>query len=433
MPEGRDSPLAAMVAGPKPRYTRRRVDFEDFRRRVRRDDYQRHKYWFLGFAAGILGVLAFETAYFALLSGVSLIGSGVAAIRGGKSAVTGIGVSGPGGSAQIDWSERELENMSPQARADHANLTGGFLIVMGASVLALIAYFCWIQFREDWAARQYQAMADSAGLVSKAAPEGRGLAASAREVCWSDDRTVTLCSEPDLAGIPRIRTDYYASELVYTPRGLVLAGDLDVTWVATFSNRAVFASAPKRLFNSGAKALTALGSRVAWVSDSQVLVADLASERPLASPQRVAEVWNAERPLLALAHDAILYGPTENCALAWQGAEACAVPAELRPCAVGSNQKYMVLMTNQGELWRATARAQFSRVASGLRGCLLAANDRFAFVAGEGPIARVDLRTGSQVTIFQDAPASAIALTDRMLYFRSAGKVQGVRLDAPPL
>jgi len=422
-----------MVAGPKCRYTRRRVDFDDFRQRVRRDDYQRHKYWLAGFAAGILGVLAFETAYFALLSGVSLIGSGLAAIRGGKSAVTGVGVSGPGGSAEINWSERELEDMSPPARADHANTTGGFLILMGASVLAMVGYFASIQFREDWIARQYQAMADAAGLVSRTAPEGRGLAANSREVCWSDDRTVTLCSDPDLGDMPRIRSDYYASELVFTPRGLVLASDLDVTWLATFGKRAVFASMPKRLFNSGAKALTALGSRVAWVSDTDVLVADLASERPLTSPQPVAEVANAERPLVALAPDAVLYGPTEDCALEWQGVQGCAVPAELRPCAVGSSQKHLVLVTKPGELWRATARAKFTRLASGLRGCLLAVNDRFAFVAGEGPVVRVDLATGHHATIFQDDPARAISLTDSRLYFRSADKLQGIRLDAPPL
>ena len=56
--------------------------------------------------------------------------------------------------------------------------------------------------------------------------------------------------------------------------------------------------------------------------------------------------------------------------------------------------------------------------------------DRFAYVAGEGPIARVDLNTGSQAIIFRDNPPGAIAITDRYLYFRTIDKVNGIRLDA---
>lgn len=69
------------------------MDLDDFRKRVQRDDYKRHQYWFVGAAAGILAVIVFESAYFLLVTGASLIGSGLAAIRGGKSAVTGIGVA----------------------------------------------------------------------------------------------------------------------------------------------------------------------------------------------------------------------------------------------------------------------------------------------------------------------------------------------------
>jgi len=409
------------------------VDLEDFKQRVRRDDYQRHKYWLVGFGVGILAAMAFETPYFALLSGVSLIGSGVAAIRGGKSAITEVGVTGSGVSASIGWSTRELENMAPHERADHANSTGSFLILMGASVIAMLAYFAWLQFRSYSTAERYRAMASAAGLVSRGAPKGTGLSAGPREVCWSDDQTVAMCSDPGLVEMPQIRSDYFARELVHTPRGLVLASDLDVTWFATFTNHAMSVRAPRRLFNAGAKALTALGTRVAWVSGSDVVIANLESERPGESPQVVGQVWNTERPLLALAPDAVLYGPTEQCALVWHGAEACAVPQELRPCVVGSSPKQLALVTNTGELWRASARAKFTRVGSGLRGCLLALNDRFAFVAGEGPIARVDLFTGSHAIVFQDDPAWAITLTDRMLYFRSANKVKGIRIDAPPL
>lgn len=92
----------------------------------------------------------------------------------------------------------------------------------------------------------------------------------------------------------------------------------------------------------------------------------------------------------------------------------------------------LALVTSHGELWRAVG-AKFTPVASGLRGCLLALNDRFAFVAGEGPITRVDLGSGKHAIIFQDEPASAIALSDRLLYFRSGAQLKGIRIDAPPL
>ena len=147
----------------------------------------------------------------------------------------------------------------------------------------------------------------------------------------------------------------------------------------------------------------------------------------------VARVTNTKRPLLALAPQAVLFGPTENCALEWQDLEGCAAAAGLDPCAVASSEQLLVLLTKHGELWRATARASFARVASGLTGCLLAVNDRFAFVAGEGPITRVDLGTGNHVTIFRDEPASAIALSDHTLYFRSTDAVKGIWIDAPPL
>lgn len=405
------------------------VNLQDFGRRVRRDDYKRHIYWFGGAAVGILLSILFETAYGFLLTGVGLIGSGAAAIRGGKSGVTGIGVTSPGASVGMGWSTRRLENMAPHERAAHANLTGGFLILMGTGFLAMVAFYAWVQFQNSQTAERYEAIAEAAGLVSTSVSEGHGLAADSRQVCWGGYNAVATCSDPRLVKTPQVRGDFFqAAELVITPRGLVLAGQREVTWLAQFTMS-------QRLFSGGAKALTALGSRVAWVHGADVVVADLESENPTQSTHVVAQVANAEHPLLALATDAVFYGPTADCALAQQGSEACAVPLELSPCAVGSSPKQLVLLTKSGELWRAAMgpRATFTRVTSGLSGCMLAVNDRFAFVAGKRAIARVDLGSGSHAIIFEDDPASAIALSARTLYFRTADKLQGIRLDAPPL
>lgn len=171
------------------------MDFDDFRRRVRRDDYKRHQYWFVGAAAGILAAILLESPYALSLTGVSLIGSGLAAIRGGKSAVTGIGVSGSGGAAAVEWSTRELEDMSPAQRADHANMTGAFLILMGAGVLAMIAFLAWRQVGEHRAVVEYQAMAEAAGLISRDVPPGTGLSAGSREVCWTVTQSTAACSD----------------------------------------------------------------------------------------------------------------------------------------------------------------------------------------------------------------------------------------------
>lgn len=405
------------------------MNLQDFSTRVRRDDYQRHKYWFAAAAVGIVLAILIQTLYPFLLTGVGLIGSGVAAIRGGKSGVTGISLASPAGSAGMSWSTRRLEDMAPRERAAHANLTGSFLVLMGTAFLAMVAFYSWVQFRDYRAANTYQAMAGAAGLVSKSLTGGRGLAADSRRVCWDDFNSVAMCSDPLFVETPRIRSDLFqASELVITPRGLVLASQREVTWLVRFT-------LSERLFAGEAKALTALGSRVAWVHDADVVLADLESEQPLQSAHVVAQVANAEHPLLALSTDTVYYGPTDNCALARQGSDACAVPRERSPCAVGTSPKQLVLLTKRGELWRADAgpSATLTRVASGLSGCLLAVNDRFAFVAGEGPVARVDLGSGTLAIIFRDDPASAIALSDRTLYFRTADKLQGIRLDAPPL
>ena len=400
------------------------MDLKEFSRRVRRDDYARHKYWLVGVVAGILGLMASENGYFLLLSGVSLIGSAIAVIRAGQGDLT---------ATAVDWSTSELAEMSPEERVDDANSTGGCLLMLGVAFLALVAYGAWRQLRDYWGGREFQAMADAAGLVSRVEPTGTGLAAGSREVCWSDGQTVVVCSDPDLVEIELLRTHSAAHELVVTPRGLVLASDRDVSWLPSSITHAEFAGPPRRIFGAGAKSLSALGARVAWVSNTDVVVANLGSERPLESARVVAQVAMTDPPLLALAPDAVLYGPTESCTLEWQDAKGCAVPPRLRPCAVGSSEKQLALLTDRGELWRATARAKFTLVAAGLRGCLLAVNEHSAFVAGEGPIVRVDLGSGHQATIFQDEPVGAIALSDRTLYFRSASEVKGIRIDAPPL
>jgi len=117
-----------------------RVEPEDFNERVRRDSYHSPMYWLVGVAGGILGAVAFENGYFLLLSGVSLIATGVAAIRWGMGAHADIGVTGSGGAAGID---HELENMTPEQRVDDANMTGGLLILLGIALLVTMAYFAW--------------------------------------------------------------------------------------------------------------------------------------------------------------------------------------------------------------------------------------------------------------------------------------------------
>lgn len=408
------------------------MDLREFKKQLRWSDYQRHRYWLVGVVAGILATTVLQNAYFSAVIGVSLIGAGVSAIRARRSAVGGIGISGPEDSAGVDWSTRDLESMSPDQQADHANITGGWLILIGAAWLALIAYLGWRQFREYSTASEYEAMAAAAGLVSRSASKGTGLAASSIAVCWSDAQSGALCSDAGLVVHPTSRSDSYVRDLVYTPRGLVLGSDRDVTWQASSTPDARFLHPSQRLYHRGAKALAALGTRVGWVSNTDVVVADLESERPLESPQVVAKVTSTERPLLALASDAVLYGPTENCALEWQDTEGCAAPPDLTPCAAGSNERELLILTKVGALWRATPRAEFTRVASGLRGCLLAVNDRFAFVGGEGPVARVDLGTGNHAIVFRDGPLSAITLSDHTLYFRTADMVKGIWIERPP-
>lgn len=206
---------------------------------------------------------------------------------------------------------------------------------MGAAFLAMMAYLAWRQFREYRAAAEYQAMADAAGLISMDAPTGTRLTADPREVCWNITQSAAACSDPGLTAMPRIRGNTVILDLVSTPRGLVLASRFDVTWLETSATSGALLRSPRRLSEVGAVALTALGTRVAWVSNKDVMVADLESERTW-PPLLVGEVANPERPLLALSPDAVLYGPTENCALEWQESESCAVPREVRPCALAS-------------------------------------------------------------------------------------------------
>ena len=177
-----------------------------------------------------------------MLTGVSRIGSGLAAIRGGKSAVTGIGVSGAGEAAGVEWSTRELEDMTPDQQVDHANMTGAFLMLMGTGFLAMIAYVAWGQFREYRAAQKYQAMAEAAGLISSDVPAGTRLTVGSREVCWTVTQSTAECSDSGLTAMPRTRGDTVVSDLVSTPRGLVLASNLDVTWLETSDRMLYFRS-----------------------------------------------------------------------------------------------------------------------------------------------------------------------------------------------
>jgi len=124
-----------------------RVDLQDFRKSVRRDDYQSHKYWLVGVPLGVLAAILFESPYGIILTGVSLIASGTAAIRGRKSAVRGIGITSPVASLGLSWSTRRLEEMTPLERVHHAYLTGGFIVLMGCACLGACAYYGWTRFR----------------------------------------------------------------------------------------------------------------------------------------------------------------------------------------------------------------------------------------------------------------------------------------------
>jgi hypothetical protein len=390
----------------------------------------------VGALLGILAAIVFESPYGLFLSGISLVASGVAAIRGGKSAVTRIGVTSSAGSAGLSWSTRELESMSPEQRSDHASLTGSFVVLMGCGFLALPTYYGWTRFLQHRAAAQYEAMAEAAGLVSTSAPEGSGLGASPQQVCWGGYAGAVICNDASLGGAPVIRVDLHqADELVSTPLGFVLASNREVTWLASVTAQGAIYRSTHTLYQGGGKALTSVGTRVAWVTDRDVVVANLASNEPLESPEVVGQVTDAKQPVLALSADAVWYGPTESCSLARQGTERCGLPREQDLCAVSSSSTQLVALTKSGELWRSQPgpETKFARLAAELSGCLLAVNDRFAYVAGPGPVARVDLGKGSQAVIFREEPAQAIAISDRSLYFRTARKVLGIRLDAPPL
>jgi hypothetical protein len=105
-------------------------DLEDFRKRVRRDDYEAHVIAFCCAGFGFLLGFVFENAVVTFgIIGCSLIASGAYAVRGGKSAVTRM-------SGSIPWTTRELEDMPPAERAEHANTTGAWLILTGLFALA---------------------------------------------------------------------------------------------------------------------------------------------------------------------------------------------------------------------------------------------------------------------------------------------------------
>lgn len=407
------------------------MDVESFQKNLRRSDYQLHKYWLVGAVLGMLTAFVLQSPYGFALTGLCLIASGVAAIRGRRSMVQRIGVTWPGASAKWSWSTRRLEEMSPEERAKHAYLTGSFIVLMGCGFLAMAGAYGWTQWSAKRAVAQQQAMAQGAGLVSRSASGGRGLAASGHEVCWGADRGVAMCTDPLLSDLPESRSDaFQADELVRTELGFVAASSREVTRLAGAGRM------PTLLFGREAKGLVALGTRVAWVSNGEVMVVDLATATPQASPEVVAEVADSQRPLLALTSDAIVYGPSQHCSLARPGSQGCVAPRQRDICAVSSSQKYLAYLTTNGELWRASAgpNAEFSRLPTGVSGCLLAVFDRVAYVAGAGPISRVDLSTGRQDTLFQsDEPVSAIALTDRHLYFRTNHELRGIEIDAPSL
>jgi len=420
----------AYACGPKPVNIGIRVDVESFQKNLRRSDYQLHKYWLVGAVLGMLTAFVLQSPYGFVLTGVCLIASGAAAIRGGKSLVQSIGVSSSSGWAGMSWSTRRLEEMSPQERVKHAHLTGGFVVLMGCGFLAMAGAYGWTQLSDHQAADRYEAMVQKAGMVSRAASAGRGVAASEHEVCWGGARGGALCSDSTLSDLPDLRSDFFqADELVRTEKGFVAASSREVTWLGGAGHMRT------RLFARGGQALAALGTRVAWIANGDVMVVDLATLTPQAAPEVVAEVADTNRPLLALTPEAIVYGPTERCGLERAGSEGCIAPREHDICAVSASRKQLAYLTTAGELWRLTGeQTQFSRLPAKVSGCLLAVNDGFAYVAGAGPIMRVDLSTGSQATVFQaNEAASAIALSDRYLYFRTSREVHGIELDAPGL